>query len=107
MIVLHWRRVQPTWDPFPNLADNYLQKIDDLRTEISLAKCLCYIFAAIASLFGIGLGIGLNAGAGLVLILPVTLLTPLILRQGGSRPENAAPAEEALPGLSQASEGRG
>ena len=55
-----------------------------------------YEIAAIASLFGIGLAIGLNAGAGLLLILPVTLLTPLIFQQVGTRPENASPAEEAL-----------
>ena len=66
-----------------------------------------YEIAAVASLFGIGLAIGLNAGVGLLLILPVTLLTPLIFRQVGSRPENASPAEEALPSLPQASEGRG
>ena len=55
-----------------------------------------YEIAAIASIFGIGLAIGLNAGAGLLLILPVTLLTPLIFQQVGTRPENASPAEEAL-----------
>ena len=68
-----------------------------------------YEIAALARLFGIGgigLAIGLNAGAGLLLILPVALLTPLIFRQVGSVPENAAPAEEALSGLSQISEGR-
>ena len=54
-----------------------------------------YEIAAVASLFGIGLAIGLNAGVGLLLILPVTLLTPLIFRQVGSRPENASPAVEA------------
>jgi len=66
-----------------------------------------YEIAAIASIFGIGLAIGLNAGVGLLLILPVTLLTPLIFRQVGSPPESAPPAEEALPGLPQPSEGRG
>ena len=66
-----------------------------------------YEIAAIASLFGIGLAIGLNAGVGLLLILPVTLLTPLIFRQVGLPPENISPDEEALPGLSQPSEGRG
>ena len=69
-----------------------------------------YEIAALARIFGvggIGLAIGLNAGAGLLLILPVTLLTPLIFRRVGSLPEKTAPAEEALPGLSQTSEGRG
>ena len=66
-----------------------------------------YEIAQIASLFGITLAIGLNAGAGLLLILPVTLLTPLVFRQVGSPSKEASPAEEALPGLSQASESRG
>ena len=66
-----------------------------------------YEIAAVASLFGIGLAIGLNAGVGLLLILPVTLLTPLIFRQIGSPLEDASPTEEALPGLSQPSEGNG
>lgn len=66
-----------------------------------------YEIAAIASIFGIGLAIGLNAGVGLALILPVALLTPLIFRQVGTPPESAPPAEEALPGLPQPSEGRG
>ena len=69
-----------------------------------------YEIAALARIFGtggIGLAIGLNAGVGLLLILPVTLLTPLIFRRVGLVPENASPAEEALPGSSQTSEGRG
>ena len=66
-----------------------------------------YEIAAIASLFGITLAIGLNAGAGLALILPVTLLTPIVFRQVGSPSEEVFPTEEALPGLSQATEGRG
>ena len=66
-----------------------------------------YEIAAVASIFGIGLAIGLNAGVGLLLILPVTLLTPLIFRQVGSPTENAPLTNEALPGLSQPSEGNG
>ena len=65
------------------------------------------VLARLFGIGGIGLAIGLNAGVGLLLILPVTLLTPLIFRQVGSPPEDASPAEEALPGLSQPSEGNG
>ena len=66
-----------------------------------------YEIAAIANLFGIGLAIGLNAGVGLVLILPVALLTPLIFRQVGTRPEKGSSVEAALSGLSPDSEGGG